>query len=172
MGVLGAWRLALRAVTALAAAAGGALAGLALLPQGSPGAGEPAFVAPRGVRLLRPADSPRLPEPLCADPNQWGLLRPLEQKKMPSKPPFIAVSLLNKITRMNKEGIKETIQVWNRHSTIIPAMIGHTIALHNGREFVPVTVTEGMVGYKLEDFVPTHTFKGHPKQAKITKFSR
>mmetsp|Transcript_108825 Transcript_108825/g.289422 ORF Transcript_108825/g.289422 Transcript_108825/m.289422 type:complete len:181 (-) Transcript_108825:140-682(-) len=130
-----------------------------------------AFVSAPQVALFRAADSPaRLPQPLRADPNQWGLLRPLDKKRAPKKLPFISIRLLNKITRMNKEGVKETIQVWNRASTIIPAMIGHTIALHNGRDFVPVQINEGMVGYKLADFVPTHTFKAHPKAAKVTKY--
>ena len=86
-------------------------------------------------------------------PARASLAAVRKDKKTPRKPPFIAVQLLNKITRMNREGVKETIQVWNRHSTIIPAMIGHTIALHNGRDFVPVTINEGMVGFKLGDFV-------------------
>eukprot|EP00931_Biecheleriopsis_adriatica_P019422 TRINITY_DN1323_c0_g2_i2.p1 TRINITY_DN1323_c0_g2~~TRINITY_DN1323_c0_g2_i2.p1 ORF type:complete len:179 (+),score=29.11 TRINITY_DN1323_c0_g2_i2:68-604(+) len=115
-------------------------------------------------------DVSRLPSPLRADPNQWGILKPLDKRKMPRKPPFIATSLLNKVTRMNKEGTKDTIQVFLRDSTIIPAMIGHTIALHNGRENIPLVINEGMVGFKLKDFVPTHTFKGHPKQAKVTKY--
>ncbi|CAE8641094.1 unnamed protein product, partial [Polarella glacialis] len=123
------------------------------------------------LRLFRPADDVRrLPAPLGADPNQWGLLKPLDKKVMARRPPYITINLLNKITRMNKEGVKETIQVYQRASTIIPAMIGHTIALHNGRDFVPVTIMEGMVGFKLADFVPTHTFKGHPKSMKVTKY--
>uniref|UniRef100_A0A7S2GVR4 Small ribosomal subunit protein uS19c n=1 Tax=Alexandrium andersonii TaxID=327968 RepID=A0A7S2GVR4_9DINO len=146
---------------------------LAVLPWTSTadGAATPNFVSAPQVALFRAADAAtRLPEPLRADPNQWGLLRPLEKKRAPRKPPFISLQLLNKITRMNKEGVKETIQCWNRASTIIPAMIGHTIALHNGRDFIPVSINEGMVGYKLGDFVPTHTFKAHPKAAKVTKY--
>ncbi|CAE7633310.1 rpsS [Symbiodinium pilosum] len=108
--------------------------------------------------------------PRQADPNQWTMLRDLSKKQMPRKPPFIAINLLNKITRMNKEGKKETIRVFSRQSTIIPAMIGHTCAVHNGREFVPIVINEGMVGFKLGDFVPTHTFTSHPKQAKVTKY--
>ncbi|CAE7733783.1 rpsS [Symbiodinium sp. CCMP2592] len=105
-----------------------------------------------------------------ADPNQWTMLRDISKKQMPRKPPFIAINLLNKITRMNKEGKKETVRVFSRQSTIIPAMIGHTCAVHNGREFVPIVINEGMVGFKLGDFVPTHTFTSHPKQAKVTKY--
>ncbi|OLP76394.1 30S ribosomal protein S19 [Symbiodinium microadriaticum] len=99
-----------------------------------------------------------------ADPNQWTMLRDISKKQMPRKPPFIAINLLNKITRMNKEGKKETVRAFSRQSTIIPAMIGHTCAVHNGREFVPIVINEGMVGFKLGDFVPTHTFTSHPKQ--------
>merc|ERR1719414_139967 len=156
---------------ALVLVAGAALAATAALPwsRSSPAA-DAGFVAPGGVRLLRPADAGRLPAPLRADPNQWGMLRDPAKKRQGGKPPFITVSLLHKIGRMNKEGVKETIQVWQRCSTIIPAMVGHTIALHNGRDFIPITIIEGMVGYKLKDFVPTHTFKGHPKQAKVTKY--
>ena len=98
------------------------------------------------------------------------MLRDASNKQMPRKPPYIAINLLNKVTRMNKEGKKDTIRVYSRQSTIIPAMIGHTCAVHNGRDFVPVVINEGMVGFKIGDFVPTHTFTSHPKQAKVTKY--
>eukprot|EP00929_Paragymnodinium_shiwhaense_P062082 TRINITY_DN309_c0_g3_i1.p1 TRINITY_DN309_c0_g3~~TRINITY_DN309_c0_g3_i1.p1 ORF type:complete len:172 (-),score=41.65 TRINITY_DN309_c0_g3_i1:87-602(-) len=122
------------------------------------------------LQLQQTTDAERMPAPLQADPNQWGNLRPLEKKRAPRKPPYVVPHLLNKITRMNREGIKETMQLWGGYQIIIPAMIGHTIALHNGREFIPVYINEGMVGYRLKDFVPTHTFKSHPKQAKVTKY--
>merc|ERR1719189_1690011 len=131
------------------------------------------FVSMPPVRFLRRADmNHRLPAPLRADPNAH-LLRPLDQgisEKNRVRPPWIHPSLLNRITRMNKEGIKTTFMVWHRDSTIIPSMIGHTIAVHNGRDHIPITISEGMVGYRLKDFVPTHTFKGHPKRAKATRY--
>lgn len=135
-----------------------------------------AFVAARrappalGIRPADYASACRLPVPLQADPNQWGMIRPLEGKRPPRKPPYIASYLLNRVTRQNKEGVKETIQCWDRSSTIIPAMMGHTIAVHNGRDMTPIVVNEGMIGYKLWEFVPSHTFKSHPKQAKVTKY--
>eukprot|EP00933_Yihiella_yeosuensis_P002037 TRINITY_DN10335_c0_g1_i1.p1 TRINITY_DN10335_c0_g1~~TRINITY_DN10335_c0_g1_i1.p1 ORF type:complete len:202 (-),score=34.85 TRINITY_DN10335_c0_g1_i1:123-728(-) len=138
--------------------------------------GSEAFVcgiapASKQLRVLQPEDrTHRLPSPLRANPNEWPNMKDPAKRKLPRKPPFIAVSVLNKITRMNKEGIKETFQCWSRDSTIIPAMIGHTIAIHNGQNHVPLTISEGMVGFRLGDFAPTHTFTGHPKQAKITKF--
>ena len=86
------------------------------------------------------------------------------------KGPFVADKLMKKIELLHAKGEKAVIQTWSRSSTITPIMIGHTIAVHNGRDHIPITVTEGMVGYRLKDFVPTHTFKGHPKRAKATKY--
>ena len=83
------------------------------------------------------------------------------------KGPFIDTHLMVKIDGMNQANDKKVIRTWSRRSTIHPDMVGHTIAVHNGRKFVPVYVTENMVGHKLGEFSPTRTFKGH--QAKTTE---
>ena len=77
------------------------------------------------------------------------------------KGPFIAESLAKKVKAMNESGNKDVIKTWSRTSTIFPNMIGHTIAVHDGRKHVPVYITEEMVGHKLGEFAPTRTFKGH-----------
>ena len=77
------------------------------------------------------------------------------------KGPFIDTSLLEKIEVMNRGTEKKVIKTWSRRSTVIPEMVGHTIAVHNGRKFIPVYVTENMVGHKLGEFAPTRQFKGH-----------
>ncbi|MGE5473524.1 MAG: 30S ribosomal protein S19 [Ignavibacteriales bacterium] len=77
------------------------------------------------------------------------------------KGPYIYPSLLKKIEEMNKAGDKKVVKTWSRASTIFPQMVGHTIAVHDGRKHVPVYVTEDMVGHKLGEFAPTRTFKGH-----------
>ncbi len=77
------------------------------------------------------------------------------------KGPFVADHLLTKIERLNESGKKEVVKTWSRASIIIPPMIGHTIAVHNGRQFVPVYVTENMVGHKLGEFALTRTYRGH-----------
>ncbi len=77
------------------------------------------------------------------------------------KGPFISEKLLNKIVEMNNENKKIVIKTWSRSSTIFPDMVGHTIAVHDGRKHVPVYVTEDMVGHKLGEFAPTRTYKGH-----------
>nr|AKQ04092.1 30S ribosomal protein S19, small subunit ribosomal protein S19 [uncultured Nitrospirae bacterium Rifle_16ft_4_minimus_39958] len=77
------------------------------------------------------------------------------------KGPFIDSHLSRKIEGMNQVGEKKIIKTWSRRSTIIPEMIGHTIAVHNGKKFIPVYVTENMIGHKLGEFSPTRTFKGH-----------
>ncbi len=82
------------------------------------------------------------------------------------KGPFIADSLLKKIEKLNASGDKQVIKTWSRASTILPQMVGHTIAVHNGRQHVPVYVSEQMVGHKLGEFAPTRTFKGHAKSDK------
>jgi small subunit ribosomal protein S19 len=78
-----------------------------------------------------------------------------------SKGPFVDDHLLEKIERANKSGDKRVIRTWSRRSTIIPEMVGHTLAVHDGRKHVPVYVTESMVGHKLGEFAPTRTFRGH-----------
>ena len=77
------------------------------------------------------------------------------------KGPYVDVKLLNKIIDMNKTNKKVVLKSWARSSTIFPDMVGHTIALHDGRKHVPVYMTEDMVGHKLGEFAPTRTFKGH-----------
>ena len=77
------------------------------------------------------------------------------------KKPYVFDRLLKKVKELNKSGKKEVIKTWSRRSTIYPDFIGHTFAVHNGREFIPVYVTENMVGHKLGEFAPTRTFRGH-----------
>ena len=77
------------------------------------------------------------------------------------KGPFVEPRLLERITKMNEAGEKNVIKTWRRSSTIFPEMVGHTIAVHDGRRHVPVYVTESMVGHKLGEFAPSRTFKGH-----------
>ena len=77
------------------------------------------------------------------------------------KGPFVDESLLKKIDIMNDAGDKKVVKTWSRRSTIIPDMVGHTVAVHNGKKFIPVYVTENMVGHKLGEFSPTRTFRGH-----------
>ncbi len=77
------------------------------------------------------------------------------------KGPFVHAGLLNKIEKMNEAGEKKVVKTWSRSSTIFPQMIGHTIAVHDGRKHVPVYISEDMVGHKLGEFSMTRTFKGH-----------
>ena len=77
------------------------------------------------------------------------------------KGPFIDESLMKKIVKLNESGKKEVVKTWSRRSTIFPEFIGHTIAVHNGKDFIPVYVTEDMVGHKLGEFSPTRKFGGH-----------
>ena len=77
------------------------------------------------------------------------------------KGPFVEPRLLSRIEKMNATGEKNVIKTWSRSSTIFPDMVGHTIAVHDGRKHVPVYITESMVDHKLGEFAPTRTFKGH-----------
>ncbi len=77
------------------------------------------------------------------------------------KGPFVDDHLVKKIELLNRRFEKKVVKTWSRRSTIIPEMVGHTIAVHNGKKFIPVYVTENMVGHKLGEFAPTRTFKGH-----------
>nr|YP_009397483.1 ribosomal protein S19 [Dasyclonium flaccidum]ARW66669.1 ribosomal protein S19 [Dasyclonium flaccidum] len=86
-----------------------------------------------------------------------------------SKGPYIEIKLLKRIEKLNKDKKKETIKTWSRSSTIIPNMIGHTIAVHNGRQHFPVFISDQMVGHKLGEFVPTRTFKSHIKNDRRTR---
>ncbi len=77
------------------------------------------------------------------------------------KGPFIDEKLLGKIEGLNKAGDKKVIKTWSRRSTISPEFVGHTFAVHNGNKFIPIYVSENMVGHKLGEFAPTRTFRGH-----------
>lgn len=82
------------------------------------------------------------------------------------KGPFVEERLLKRIEAMNKKGEKKVIKTWSRSSTLFPQMVGHTIAIHDGRKHVPVYVTEDMVGHKIGEFAPTRTFRGHAGEKK------
>jgi len=77
------------------------------------------------------------------------------------KGPFVDTQLLDKIEALNETGEKKIIKTWSRRSTVTPDFIGHTLAVHTGNKFVPIYVTENMVGHKLGEFAPTRTFRGH-----------
>ncbi|HEX9416562.1 MAG TPA: 30S ribosomal protein S19 [Gaiellaceae bacterium] len=87
------------------------------------------------------------------------------------KGPFVQDRLLRRIEEMNNSGSKQMIRTWSRTSTIFPEMVGHTIAVHDGRKHVPIFVTEQMVGHKLGEFAPTRTFRGHSgdRQAQVKR---
>jgi small subunit ribosomal protein S19 len=81
------------------------------------------------------------------------------------KGPFVDLHLLEKVEAMNRESEKKVIKTWSRRSTVVPEMVGHTLAVHNGKKFIPVYITENMVGQKLGEFAPTRFFKGHTTKA-------
>ena len=87
------------------------------------------------------------------------------------KGPFVDTRLLGRIEAMNASGEKRMVRTWSRSSTVFPEMVGHTIAVHDGRKHVPVFVSEQMVGHKLGEFAPTRTFRGHAgdRQAQVKK---
>jgi small subunit ribosomal protein S19 len=85
------------------------------------------------------------------------------------KGPFIDDHLMKKVEVLNEGNSKQVIKTWSRRSTIIPDFIGHTFAVHNGKKFVPVYVTENMVGHKLGEFSPTRTYRGHKEKKKKGK---
>jgi small subunit ribosomal protein S19 len=87
------------------------------------------------------------------------------------KGPFIDTPLLEKVEAMNRANEKKVVKTWSRRSTVIPEMVGHTLAVHNGRKFVPVYITENMVGHKLGEFSPTRQFKGHAAKSDKTAAS-
>jgi small subunit ribosomal protein S19 len=82
------------------------------------------------------------------------------------KGPFVEESLLAKVDGMNNKNEKRVLKTWSRRSTIVPEFLGHTIAVHNGRQFVPVYIQENMVGHKLGEFAPTRTYRGHTSKKK------
>ena len=85
------------------------------------------------------------------------------------KGPFVEDRLLSRIEEMNKTGEKRMVRTWSRTSTIFPEMVGHTIAVHDGRKHVPVYISEAMVGHKLGEFAPTRTFRYHAGQEKSSR---
>ena len=88
------------------------------------------------------------------------------------KGPFVDIHLMKKVDVQNEKGSKAVIKTWSRRSMIVPAMLGHTLAVHDGRKHVPVFITENMVGHKLGEFAPTRTFKGHIKEDRKAKRGR
>lgn len=89
------------------------------------------------------------------------------------KGPYIDIKLFRRIEEMNSTNTRKAIKTWSRRSTIFPEMIGHTLMVHNGKNFIPVYVTENMVGHKLGEFAPTRTYRGHTsKDDKIAKKKR
>ena len=88
------------------------------------------------------------------------------------KGPFVDQKLLAKIIEMNKKKDKKVIKTWSRASTIFPEMVGHTIAVHDGRKHVPIYITEDMVGHKLGEFAPTRTYRGHADTEKSSKVKK
>ena len=88
------------------------------------------------------------------------------------KGPFIDEKLLGRITGMNATGEKRVLKTWARRSTISPEMVGHTLAVHNGKQFIPVYVTENMVGHKMGEFSPTRQFRGHTMKTKEEKSAK
>ncbi len=85
------------------------------------------------------------------------------------KGPYVNPKLLGKIEDMNKQGEKRVIKTWSRASTVFPQMVGHTIAVHDGRRHVPIYITENMVGHKLGEFAPTRTYRGHAYRERTTR---
>ena len=85
------------------------------------------------------------------------------------KGPFVNRKLLTKIEAMNERGEKKVLRTWSRASMIFPQMVGHTIAVHDGRRHVPIYVTENMVGHRLGEFAPTRTFRGHVVEKKVKR---
>jgi small subunit ribosomal protein S19 len=81
------------------------------------------------------------------------------------KGPFVDTHLLEKVEDMNRSNEKKVLKTWSRRSTVVPEMVGHTLAVHNGKKFVPVYITENMVGHKLGEFSPTRQFRGHSNRA-------
>jgi small subunit ribosomal protein S19 len=88
------------------------------------------------------------------------------------KGPFTDTHLVNKVAAMNAKNERRVIRTWSRRSTVLPEFVGHTLAVHNGKKFIPVYVTENMVGHKLGEFSPTRSFKGHAAKAATEKSSK
>src|SRR3712207_4398217 len=91
----------------------------------------------------------------------------LEMSRSSKKGPWVEERLMQRVEAMNASGSKQMLKTWSRTSTIFPEMVGHTIAVHDGRKHVPVFVSEGMVGHKLGEFAPTRTYRGHAGSGKV-----
>lgn len=85
------------------------------------------------------------------------------------KGPYVDFKLLRKVEEMNSSGDKKVIRTWARNSTITPDFVGHTIAVHNGNKFIPIYVSENMIGHKVGEFAPTRTYRGHAKSDKTSR---
>jgi small subunit ribosomal protein S19 len=83
------------------------------------------------------------------------------------KGPYVDEKLRKRIADMNRRGDKRVLKTWSRRSTVVPEFVGHTFAVHNGNKFIPIYVTENMVGHKLGEFAPTRTFRGHSRGGKV-----
>ena len=83
------------------------------------------------------------------------------------KGPYVEASLKKKIEEMNRRSDRKVLKTWSRRSTILPDMVGHTLAVHNGKKFIPVYITENMVGHRLGEFSPTRIFRGHARAAAV-----
>lgn len=84
------------------------------------------------------------------------------------KGPFVDANLAKRIEQMNQQNAKRVVKTWARRSTILPEFVGHTLAIHNGNKFIPVFISENMVGHKLGEFAPTRTFRGHTGRSEKT----
>ena len=85
------------------------------------------------------------------------------------KKPYVAPELMKRVVAMNESGKREVLKTWSRASTIYPDMVGHTIAVHDGRKHVPVYISEEMIGHKLGEFAPTRNYRGHGKDKKASR---
>src|SRR5688572_20959456 len=108
-----------------------------------------------GLQNAQPQVDRQVHRPAPTEGREVGMSRSLK------KGPFVDTPLLEKIEAMNRDNEKKVVKTWSRRSTVVPEMVGHTLAVHNGKKFIPVYVTENMVGQKLGEFSPTRTFKGH-----------
>ena len=88
------------------------------------------------------------------------------------KGPYVSAKLLHKIDKLNETSARQVVRTWSRASTIFPQMVGHTIAIHDGRRHIPIYITENMVGHKLGEFAPTRTFRGHAAKSEKKKGRR
>ena len=85
------------------------------------------------------------------------------------KGPYVDFKLQRKVEEMNASGAKKVIRTWARNSTITPDFVGHTVAVHNGNKFIPIYISENMIGHKVGEFAPTRTFRGHAKSDKTSR---